>query len=94
MSNDYRLEIRPECLQAAVRWAEPTGAEIQEVVRRTGFSGRQAADFLGLADKGGRQIRRWISGDAGIPYSAWALLCDVAGLGQIWRVVDNDLPQD
>ncbi|PRX26121.1 hypothetical protein B0G75_12078 [Paraburkholderia sp. BL18I3N2] len=85
MTIEVQTKIRPECLQPAVSWMEPTGAEIQEVIRLAGFSGRQAADFLGLADKSGRQLRRWISGDAGIPYSAWALLCAAAGLGQIWE---------
>jgi ribosomal protein S28E/S33 len=86
MSTTVHLEIRPECLQPAVHWASPTGAEIQEVVRRTGMSGREAARFLGLSDGDGRQIRRWVAGDARIPYSAWALLCDAAGIGQIWRI--------
>jgi hypothetical protein len=85
MTTDVQTKIRPECLQPAVNWMAPTGAEIQEVIRLAGFSGRQAADFLGLADKSGRQLRRWISEDAGIPYSAWALLCDAAGLGRIWQ---------
>jgi hypothetical protein len=85
MTTAVQTSIRPECLQPAVNWMEPTGAEIQEVIRLAGFSGRSAADFLGLADKSGRQLRRWISGDASIPYSAWALLCDAAGLGRIWE---------
>ena len=90
ISTTPHIEIRPECLQPAANWASPTGAEIQEVVRRTGMSGRAATRFLGLADGDGRQIRRWVSGDSPIPYSAWALLCDAAGLGQIWRV-DSDV---
>lgn len=85
MNTDYQFDIRPECLQPAIHWVEPTGAEIQEAVRRSGLSGRGVARLLGLSDETGRQVRRWAAGDAGIPYSAWALLCDVAGLGQIWR---------
>ncbi|WP_080434433.1 MULTISPECIES: transcriptional regulator [Burkholderia cepacia complex] len=86
MSNENRLDIRPECLQPAKHWAEPTGPELQEVVRRAGFSGRAAEAFLGLSAKSdGRTIRKWISGETSIPYSAWALLCDAAGLGIIWR---------
>ncbi|KUZ76878.1 transcriptional regulator [Burkholderia ubonensis] len=86
MSSTVHVEIRPECLQPAIHWASPTGAEIQEVVRRTGMSHRAVSRFLGLADTGGRQVRRWIANDAAIPYSTWALLCDAAGLGQIWRI--------
>ncbi|KGW11404.1 putative transcriptional repressor protein korC [Burkholderia pseudomallei MSHR4000] len=86
MSSQFQLEIRPECLQPARHWAEPTGAEIQEVLRRTGFSGRAAEAFLGMSSKSdGRSVRKWISGESSIPYSAWALLCHVAGLGAIWE---------
>jgi hypothetical protein len=89
MPTSIETVIRRECLRPAIYWSEPTGAEIQEVVRLAGFTGRKAADFLGLADKSGRQIRRWISGETGIPYSAWALLCHAAGLGHIWELPPN-----
>ncbi|MCP3728308.1 XRE family transcriptional regulator [Paraburkholderia sp. CNPSo 3272] len=82
----YQIEIRAACLRSAEDgWEQPTGAEIQEVIRRTGLPGRAVARYLGLSEYGGRQVRRWISEDAAIPYSAWALLCDRAGLGCIWR---------
>ena len=32
-----------------------------------------------------RTIRRWIGEDTPIPYAAWAILCDQAGLGVIWK---------
>lgn len=86
MSHDYHLDIRPECLQPAHCWMPPTGAEIQEVLRRGGFTGRGASEFLGLSTKSdGRHIRKWISGESPIPYSAWAMLCHAAGLGIIWE---------
>lgn len=79
--------IRPQCLRPAYQdWAQPTGPEIREVIRRTGMTGAGVGDFLGLSDKGGgRQVRRWISEESQIPYSAWALLCHAAGLGEIWQ---------
>lgn len=91
MSSAVNLEIRPECLQPAPFWIRPTGAEIQEVVRRAGLSGRKAESYLGLPPVGGRQIRKWISGESSIPYAAWALLCDAASLGQIWRIASDEL---
>ncbi|NTZ86203.1 XRE family transcriptional regulator [Burkholderia metallica] len=83
--NDYHVQVRAECLRPGEVWTIPTGPEVRTVVDRCGFSGRQAANFLGLADKSGRHIRRWISGESPIPYAAWALLCHAAGLGLIWE---------
>jgi hypothetical protein len=77
--------IRSACLQAAGHWEQPTGEEIREVLRLAGFTGGQAAKALGLGLKGDRTVRRWIGGESSIPYAAWALLCDFAGLGMIWR---------
>jgi hypothetical protein len=94
MSNHPNFEIRRECLQPAIYYAEPTAAEVQEIVRLAGFTGRMAADYLGLADKNGRQIRRWCSGETGIPYSAWALLCYAAGFGHIWEIGEPPKPRD
>jgi|GEM_PF-4430255 hypothetical protein len=34
---------------------------------------------------GSRTIRKWIGEESEIPYAAWALLCEIAGLGIIWR---------
>lgn len=76
--------IRPECLRPAESWEPPTGAEIREVLRRAGLSGGKAAKMLGLGSKGDRTVRRWTGEDSEIPYSAWALLCHIAGLGCIW----------
>jgi hypothetical protein len=30
-------------------------------------------------------VRRWIGEAAAIPYAAWALLCEFAGLGCVWK---------
>lgn len=77
--------VRLECLRSAERWVRPTGEEVREVLRLAGFTGCQAAKVLGLGLKGDRTIRRWISEDSQISYAYWALLCDYAGLGLIWR---------
>jgi len=47
-----------------------------------GLTGGEAAKLLGISD--GRTIRRWTGGDSPIPFAAWAILCNVAGLGLIW----------
>src|ERR1700676_14565 len=86
MTVDIHTPIRAECLLPADEgWERPRGAEVQEVLRRTGLSGRAVARVLGLSEHGGRQVRRWVSEDAPITYTAWAILCDMAGLGRIWR---------
>lgn len=77
--------IRARCLGPAENWLQPTGQEIREVMRLAGFSGSKAARVLGLGAGGDRTVRRWIGEDSPIPYAAWALLCEVAGLGLIWK---------
>jgi hypothetical protein len=85
MSSSYEVKIRSECfLPADEGWERPSGPEVQEIVRRVGMSGRGVARLLGLSEHGGRQVRRWMSEEAPIPYSAWAILCDIAGFERIW----------
>lgn len=81
--------IRNGCLQPAVSWEQATGDEVREVLRLANFTGGQAARALGLGAKGDRTVRRWVGGDSSIPYAAWALLCDFAGLGMIWKQQDS-----
>lgn len=81
--------IRNGCLQPAVSWEQATGDEVREVLRLANFTGGQAARALGLGAKGDRTVRRWVGGDSSIPYAAWALLCDFAGLGMIWKREDS-----
>src|SRR6478736_6703370 len=67
MPTSIETVIRRECLRPAIYWSEPTGAEIQEVVRLAGFTGRKAADFLGLLTRAGARSGAGISGETGIP---------------------------
>jgi hypothetical protein len=86
MDVEIHIPIRAACLRPADEgWERPRGAEVQEVVRRTGLSGRAVGRALGLSEHGGRQVRRWVSEDAPITYTAWAVLCDMVGLGRIWQ---------
>ena len=84
MSESQQLIIRPECLRAAAEWTQPNGAEVEEMIRRTGLGARAVARLLGLSENGRRRVRRWIDEEAEIPYTAWALLCDLAGYERIW----------
>lgn len=91
--SDFYTHIRDECLVPWIKgWQQPTGVEVREVIRRAGLTGRDAADLVGLSEKGGgRQIRRWISGESQIPYAAWALLCHAGGLGLIWEIGADEI---
>lgn len=80
------INIRPECLRPAQEWTQPTGDEIKEVLQLAGFTGAMARNVLGLGEKGDRTVRRWTGNESQIPYAAWALLCEFAGLGMIWKV--------
>lgn len=86
--------LPPQCfsgLRPAIYWSPPAGAEVQEVLRLAGFTGRLGADYLDLADKSGRQVRKWASGETRIPYASWALLCYAADLGTIWDVDTDEM---
>lgn len=82
--------IRQECLAPAWHnWQKPNTEEIREVLRLAELSSAQASKVLGIHSKGCRVMRRWISTEADIPYAAWAILCDLAGLGSIWRNTED-----
>lgn len=88
---DKRTTIRPECLRPASDfWIRPEAGEVREVLRLAQLSGAKAAQLLGLGSAGSRTIRRYTGGDAPIPYTSWAILCEVAGLGRIWRESGDD----
>lgn len=74
--------IRPQCLLRATDWQQPTPAEIRVVLNMANVSGEH---FGQLIDVQGRSVRRWMEEDnpATIPYAAWAILCRLAGLGDI-----------
>lgn len=87
MSETNAFTIRPECLRPYEQhWEQPSENEIREVIRLAGLTGGKTAKVLGLGSQGSRTVRRWISEDSLIPYAAWAILCDLAGLGIIWRI--------
>lgn len=62
----------------------PTPEEIRTLMQMAELTGSKAATLTGLKDS--RTVRRWIGGDTPIPFSAWAILVEYAGLGKIWKV--------
>lgn len=77
-------QIRPTCLVPfASGWTPPTAAEIHAVINKTGLSGSEVARLVGVS--GGRTVRRWTGGEVDIPYAVWAMLCEQAGYGRIWK---------
>lgn len=76
--------LRDACMRPFdMGWEAPTGDEIRQVLKKAGLSGVQAAKLTGV--KEGRTVRRWTGEESEIPYSCWAILCEVAGFGMIWK---------
>lgn len=82
--------IRPGTLRPyAEAWIQPNPDEIRAILTKAGLSGSQAAQLLGV--ESGRTIRRWTGGQSPIPYTAWAMLCQAAGLGVIWAPAGTEI---
>jgi hypothetical protein len=79
----------------ASKWQSPAPEEVQSVLRaigkRSGHSleNQKVAELLGLGAEGSSVVADWLEGRASIPYPCWAMLCEMAGLGLIWRVGDR-----
>jgi len=63
-------------------WEQPDATAVRAVLKLANLTGGGAARRLGISDS--RTVRRWTGGDSNISYAAWALLCEIAGLGKIW----------
>jgi hypothetical protein len=79
----------------ASKWQSPAPEEVQSLLlaisKRTGLSleNQKIAGLLGLDPDGSSVVADWLAGRASIPYPCWAMLCEMAGLGLIWRVGDR-----
>lgn len=77
------LPIRSTCFRPFQSgWIQPSAEEVRELLRKAKLTGAGAAGVVGISDS--RTVRRWTSGDTVIPYAAWAILCDHAGIEKIW----------
>ena len=87
--------IRSACLTVASKWLPPAPIEVQGLLQAIGkrlgveLSAQDVAGLLGLGPNGEDMVADWNDGRANIPYSCWAVLCEMAGLGLIWRVGDK-----
>ena len=79
---DNSPPIRPGCFKTFKEWEAPTSNEVRTLVKMSGMTGAEVASLVGICNS--RTVRRWVGGDAPIPYAAWAILCHKAGLGIIW----------
>lgn len=75
-------EVRAECLVAHASWVPPTGDEVRAALAMASWSLEEFARRIGVA---GRTVRRWVSDEKPITYSAWCVLAVQAGLGQVWN---------
>jgi hypothetical protein len=82
-------------LTVASKWQTPAPDEIQSIIqaveKRSGIvlGCQEVASLLGLEPDGHVVVAEWVDGSASIPYACWAVLCEMAGLGLIWRVGDR-----
>ncbi len=58
-------------------YAPPSDSDIKDILSELNMTGQDCADMVGVASS--RTVRRWTSGDAKIPYSAWRMLLLKAG---------------
>ncbi|MDN7880080.1 transcriptional regulator [Burkholderia aenigmatica] len=80
---ELKEAIRPASLRRfADDWEVPDSNAIRAVLKLAKLTGGEAARRVGIHDS--RTVRRWTGGETAIPYAAWALLCEIAGLGKIW----------
>lgn len=84
---EVNAAIRPECLLPPPDWQRPTGDEVRALLAIAGLTSARAAAILGMSS--GRLIRHWKSGAGRIQYPAWAILCSVAGFGNIWETTGD-----
>ncbi|MNJ47954.1 hypothetical protein D3C77_431320 [compost metagenome] len=79
-------------MTAAATWQPPAPEEIQSLLDAVGkrlrvdVDATLASNLLGLGPEGNLVVTEWLQGRASILYPCWAVLCEMAGLGLIWRV--------
>lgn len=71
-----------DVLAPAELWREPGGQEKRKTLTKANLTIATFADLVGVS---GRTVRRWMGDDNDIPYAAWAVLCEEAGYGRIWK---------
>ncbi|EEJ5117673.1 TPA: hypothetical protein N2G45_002873 [Salmonella enterica] len=72
--------LNPETLKPSFEWTQATADDVRLMLSICELSGSQAGSLVGVD---GRTIRKWTGGDSSIPFAAWALFVEEAGLGKI-----------
>ena len=80
----FEMGLNPSTLLPALtqEWVQPNSQDIRIVIKLAKCTGSQIAKLI---DVDSRTIRKWVSEERKIPFAAWAVLVDLAGLGQIWK---------
>lgn len=77
------MKIRKSTLQPYATWETPTAEEVSTLIDELGLTSEATAQLVGV--KYDRTVRRWKSGESEISYASWAILCEEAGFGCIWK---------
>lgn len=80
----FEMGLNPSTLLPALtqEWVQPTSEDIRIVIKLNERTGSQIAK---LVDVDSRTVRKWVSEERKIPFAAWAILVELAGLGVIWK---------
>lgn len=73
------MNLRPATLARydSGHYQPPTAADVRKLLASQRWTGSQAGEIAGVDS---RTVRRWTGGDFQIPYAAWRLLLQDAGL--------------
>lgn len=84
----YNSTINQQCLGPyGPHWAQPTAEDVRAIISAAGLTGSKAAHLVGVSSS--RTVRKWTGGERLIPYAAWAILCEAAGFGMIWKLAQD-----
>ena len=76
--------IRPETMTDYAHWTQPTGEEISELLDEcSSVRGVSLINFAAMIGVSYSAVALWKTGKSKITYSTWALLCYMAGKGDI-----------
>lgn len=76
--------ITEDKLTTAEVWTQATASDVTELLNEMQISAEGMAQLLGVSTL---SVQRWANGKIKIPYASWALMCLVAGKGDI---IDSD----
>ncbi len=78
--------IRESTLCSFSEWERPTADEITEALDMLDYTTAEWAELMGVQQA---TISRWRTGKVKIPYTEWATICYLTGLGDIWEKEDR-----